>query len=129
MAEQPRPGDQPLPVPTKGPSMHDLAADDIRRRHPGGAAPEIGETVRDLMARKQLGLDRYASLLQAGNGRDALRDLHEELLDSLVYCRQWLEEQDEAGAHNVVMRRVYRSLMPHVLTVRSVMDARAEAQR
>jgi hypothetical protein len=115
--------------------MHDLAADDIRRRHPGGRAPEIGETVRDLMARKQLGLDRYQSLLQAGNGRDALRDLYEELLDGLVYCKQWLEENDGDGLRwpaGEVMRSLYRSLMTHVLTVRSVMDARdadGEARR
>jgi hypothetical protein len=124
-----REGEQPLPVPNDGPSMHDLAADDIRRRHPGGTAPEIGETVADLMARKQLGLERYSSLLQAGNGRDALRDLHEELLDALVYCRQWLEENDGDGRRwpaGEAMRTLYRSLMTHVLTVRVVMDTRAE---
>jgi hypothetical protein len=125
-----REGDQPLPVPNDGPSMHDLAADDIRRRHPGARTPEIGETIRDLMARKQLGLDRYKSLLQAHNNRDALRDLHEELLDALVYCRQWLEENDGDGLRwpaGEVIRSLYRSLMTHVLTVRSVMDARAAA--
>lgn len=117
-----RPGDQRLPVPNDGPSMHDLVADDVRRRHPGGRAPEIADVVRDLAARKQLGLERYGSLLQAGNGRDALRDLHEEQLDSLVYCRQWLEENDEEHAWTLVMRRVYRDLLTGALTVRRVMD-------
>ena len=115
-----RPGDQRLPVPNGGPSMHDLVAGDVRRRHPG--APEIAAVVRDLAARKQLDLDRYGSLLQAGNGRDALRDLHEEQLDALVYCRQWLEENDEEHPWALVMRTVYRDLLTGALTVRRVMD-------
>jgi hypothetical protein len=117
-----RPGDQRLPVPNGGPSMHDLVAGDVRRRHPGGRAPEIAAVTADLAARKQLGLDRYGSLLQAGNGRDALRDLHEEQLDALVYCRQWLEENDEEHAWALVMRTVYRDLLTGALTVRRVMD-------
>jgi len=125
MAEQPRHGDQPLPVPNDGPSMHDLAADDIRRSHPGGRAPWIGAVMRDLNARKQLGLDRYGSLLQAHNGRDALRDLYEELLDALVYCKQWLEENDEDDAAAIERRQVYRSLKLLVLAVRQAIDARA----
>lgn len=124
-----RPGDQPLPVPADGPSMHDLVADDICRCHPGGAAPWISATVRDLAARKQLGLDRYGSLLQAGNGRDALRGLHEEMLDALVYCRQWLEERGEAERFAAGVRQVYRRLLDGVLAVRRVMDGSGEETR
>lgn len=122
-----RPGDQQLPVPNNGPSMHDLAADDVRRRHPGGLAPEIHAVIADLAVRKQIGLDRYGSLLQAGNGRDALRDLNEELLDALVYCKQWLEENDEEAADSHAMRRVYSMLLTQVLAVRRVADSAATA--
>lgn len=125
-----RPGDQPLPVSSNGPSMHDLVADDVRRRHPGGRAPEIGGVVRDLAARKQLGLERYGSLLQAGNLRDAARDLYEELLDGLVYCKQWLEENEAEdgghGYHGTAMWSVYQGLLRYALMVRTIMDARAE---
>ena len=121
-----RSGDQHLPVPNDGPSMHDLAAEDVRRRHPGGRAPEIRAVIRDLAARKQLGLNRYGSLLQARNGRDALRDLSEELLDAIVYCKQWLEENDEEHPHAAAMRQVYRDLLTDVLTVRRVVGAEGD---
>jgi hypothetical protein len=125
-----RPGDQQLPVPNDGPSMHDLVADDVRRRHPGGRAPEINGVVCDLATRKQLGLDRYGSLLQAHNQRNALRDLYEEQLDSLVYAKQWLEENEAGdgghGRHGKVMWSVYRVLLTHTLAVRQLMDVLAE---
>lgn len=65
---------QPKPVQNTGPSMHDLVA-------------------VDLMQRKQYGLQKYESLLQAGNGRDFLQDLYEEMQDGIVYLKGALEEQ------------------------------------
>lgn len=70
-----RPEDQPLPVPNDGPSMHD-------------------RLIVMILERKQLGLSRYGSLLQAHNGRDALRDALEELVDLGVYLLQAIEERD-----------------------------------
>jgi hypothetical protein len=67
-------GTQPLPVPNDGPSMHDLV-------------------IRDMEARKTFGLRKYGALLQAHNGRDALKDLYDELLDAIVYVRQLMEER------------------------------------
>ena len=94
-----RPGDQPLPVPNDGPSMHDLVIADLK----AWTAPrEEVNAVRDiLLGRKRLGLERYGSLLQAGNGRDWRRDLAEELADAAAYARQGLEEaggNDPLGA-------------------------------
>lgn len=65
------------PVPNGSPSMHDLVADDLRRR-------------------RDFGLRKYGTLLQAGNGRDALRDAYDEALDLAVYLRQAIEERDSA---------------------------------
>ncbi len=67
--------EQPMPLPNDGPSMHDLVC-------------------QDMVARKALGLSRYGSLLQANNGRDALRDAYEEVLDLAVYLRQLMAERD-----------------------------------
>lgn len=67
--------DQPLPHPSTGPSMHDLV-------------------VADLMDRKELGRRRYGSFLQKNNGRDALLDAYQELLDFMVYFRQVLAERN-----------------------------------
>jgi hypothetical protein len=88
-----RPGDQPLPVPNERPSIHDLAIEDLTTGLFSDPAPGI-----DLMgSRKDLGLERYGSLLQAFNGRDAHRDSLEEMADLIVYTRQMIEEHREAG--------------------------------
>jgi hypothetical protein len=81
-----RPGDQVIPVHNDGPSMHDLVIADLAKRQKSLPA------VRLLKARKELGLDRYKTILQANNGRDALLDLTDELGDAVVYARQMVEE-------------------------------------
>jgi hypothetical protein len=65
--------EQPPPVPNDRPSAHD-------------------GVVADIVARKALGLERYGSLLQSFNGRDAARDAYEEVLDLAAYLRQLREE-------------------------------------
>jgi hypothetical protein len=116
-----RPGDQPLPVPNDGPSMHDLVCRDL----PGivGTAAELN-AVRDLMAaRKQVGIDRYGSLLQAHNGRDCARDLKEELADAAVYARQWLEElADDMTAGDVY--EVYEHVLNALVRACGIGDPR-----
>ena len=58
--------------------------------------PSIRSLVEaDLKAREAKGVRKYGVPLQAGNGRDALRDLYEELLDAAMYCRQAIAERDE----------------------------------
>jgi len=51
--------------------------------------------VDDLQARAKLGLQRYGTLLMTHNGRDALADLYQELLDALMYLTQYEVECDE----------------------------------
>jgi hypothetical protein len=121
-----RPGDQPLPVPNDGPSMHDLVAADLRLRAPQAMALE--RVRADLAARKELGLQRYGSLLQAHNDRDALRDLYEELLDASAYARQKIAESLDDGHLLPALNGVYESLLRHLLSVRSLIAA-AEAER
>lgn len=50
----------------------------------------------DLETRLQVGIQRYGTPLQPNNGRDALRDLYEELLDAACYARQLIAERDGA---------------------------------
>lgn len=50
--------------------------------------------IQELEARRELGIERYGTALQPFNGRDALQDLYEELMDGMVYIRQELEERD-----------------------------------
>lgn len=68
-----REGDQPLPIPNEGRDIGLLVAQDV-------------------LERRRLGISRYGTPLQAFNGRDALRDLYEELLDAAAYVRQLIEE-------------------------------------
>lgn len=48
----------------------------------------------DLEEREKLGIERYGTALRAHNGRDALLDLYEELLDACCYAKQALIERD-----------------------------------
>jgi len=69
--------EQPTPTPGTG----DLWQNLIDKEDDG--------PVRDAMVvRRQIGIDRYGTTLQADNGRDALRDATEEALDLLVYLEQ-----------------------------------------
>ena len=73
-----RPGDQPLPVPNDSQDIQSMV-------------------IADIEARRELGIRRYGTALQAHNGRDALRDAYEEALDLAVYLRQVIAERDGGG--------------------------------
>jgi hypothetical protein len=85
-----RPGDQPLPTKNDNPYIHDLVSADIQKR-------------------KELGISRYGTALQANNGRDALWDAYEELLDAACYIRQRIEEErairERAARHAAEIER------------------------
>lgn len=81
-----RTGDQPLPVPNGRPSAHDRLLELVAQR-------------------RQIGLDRYGSLLQPHNGRDTGRDLVEELADGAVYA---LTLADEAADLQEALLRLVR---------------------
>ena len=83
--EQPRPGDQPLPVINDSDAIQDLV-------------------IQDHLARKQIGIQRYGTPLQVFNGRDGLRDAYEEGLDLVVYLRGIMEERIIMG---VMLERLY----------------------
>ena len=57
--------------------------------------PHINDlVVTDLNARKEMGIKKYGTPLQPFNGRKALKDAYEEVLDLALYLRQVLYEQD-----------------------------------
>lgn len=70
--------DQPLPVPNDEVSIQDRLIEMIEQR-------------------KAIGLERYGTLLQPHNGRDALRDAFEEALDLTLYLLQAIVERDGGG--------------------------------
>jgi hypothetical protein len=50
--------------------------------------------IEDMRKRDHFGRLKYNTPLQAGNGRDALRDAYEEALDLCVYLRCAIEERE-----------------------------------
>ena len=50
--------------------------------------------IEDMRARDQVGLKRYQTRLQPFNGRDAMIDAYQEILDAAVYLRQLIYERD-----------------------------------
>jgi hypothetical protein len=71
--------EQPAPIPNEWPAVWDLV-------------------IADMQARDSVGRQRYGTRLQPHNGRDALRDAYEEVLDLAVYLRQEIEERKAAQA-------------------------------
>lgn len=67
--------EQPTPAPNHHPAVWDLV-------------------MKDMEARDQLGESRYGTRLQPHNGRDALKDAYQEVLDLAVYLRQELYQRD-----------------------------------
>ena len=77
--------DQPAPRPGSG----DMWAQFIERRR-GELRPEL---IALFERRRALGIERYGTVLQAGNGRDVIRDLVDETLDRIAYLEQAATEQ------------------------------------
>lgn len=73
---------QPLPTPNDHPAIWPLV-------------------VADMQERDRVGRERYGTPLQAHNGRDALVDLYQELLDAVVYLRQVIEERKDERAERI----------------------------
>jgi len=64
---------------------------------PHGTGPEIAPLViKDIEARIEKGIATYGEPLRSHNGRSAMRDMYEELLDAAIYCKQVLVEHQAA---------------------------------
>lgn len=65
---------QAMPVGNDEPIIHELVIEDLRKR-------------------LEIGIERYGQPLQAHNGRNAILDAYEEVLDLAVYLKQRLVEE------------------------------------
>ena len=73
--------------------MSDMNEAAIEQVAPHGTGVEIGPLVKaDIDARVAKGIETYGEPLRAHNGRDALIDLYQEMLDGVMYFRQLIEE-------------------------------------
>jgi NTP pyrophosphatase (non-canonical NTP hydrolase) len=76
---------QPAPIHTSGRDVQSLV-------------------IGDLAERRELGIERYGTPLQAGNGRDPLGDAYQEALDLACYLRQEICERNTDGLAVAVNR-------------------------
>ena len=92
--------EQPPPVVNENPAVWDLVLNDLAHstcEHPGQKM-SMDLLIEDIKKRDQVGLQRYGTRLQAFNGRNALQDAYEEMLDAVVYLRQTLQEMVQTQA-------------------------------
>jgi NTP pyrophosphatase (non-canonical NTP hydrolase) len=67
---------------------------------PAGRGPVVADRLIEMIReRKEVGIQRYGEPLRADNGRDALRDAFEEMLDGTKYLLQLIIEREELGMH------------------------------
>lgn len=95
-----------------------LCAEETRRKQvekmnntkqpaPEGVGRDIGELVKqDVQSRIEKGISTYGEPLRAFNGRSAMQDLYEELLDACMYVRQALEERGTRGRLGETIERL-----------------------
>lgn len=75
---------------------NDLSATNRQNMKPKGTGKPIFEMViDDITSRAKMGVEKYGEPLKSFNGRDALLDLYQELLDASHYIRQLMEEKKE----------------------------------
>ena len=106
--------DQRLPIMVEGPVIHRLVQDDLEER-------------------LVFGMRKYGQPLQAHNGRNALLDGYEEILDLAVYLKTFMEERRDMLSHVKAIEShltmVYRGVEPvpsvvsHARELRKWMEA------
>jgi hypothetical protein len=62
--------------------------------HQEGVPSVQDAVITDIELRKAVGLERYGTLLQPHNGRDALQDAYEEAIDLAMYLKQVILERE-----------------------------------
>lgn len=62
-----------------------------------GTKEILPELLRDIQIKAESGQVKYGTLLQTNNGRRALADLYQELIDACFYIKQELMEREESN--------------------------------
>lgn len=70
--------------------------------------------IADLREREQVGIRRYGRTLETFNGRNALQDAYEEVLDLAQYIKQVLMEDDALRTENEKLRQTLDGVLTEV---------------
>ena len=92
---RPRWEQQPEPIKNEHPAIWDLVLKDMEGAQFGHPTQEKMHRIliEHIKLRDKSGEDKYKVRLQPFNGRNALQDAYEEFLDSIVYLRQAMYEE------------------------------------
>lgn len=91
---------------------------------PNDRVPVWDAVIARMHDRDRIGQERYKTRLQAGNGRDALRDALEEALDQCAYLEQAAQDRDDdkreierlrAALEDEKRRRIYYQSIVHAV--------------
>jgi hypothetical protein len=116
---------EPAPIKNDGPSMHDLVIEDMQKEINAGVYLDSEDQRKvyhkywedakaEMLSRKEFGLKKYETILQAYNGREPINDMIDELGDALVYAKQSLIETEAWKESEDSYERVDRSEMEEV---------------
>lgn len=80
--------------------------------------------IQDLEDRAAEGLKKYGTYLETFNGRDPLMDGYQEILDLLMYAKQYELEQLEAGVNWVSAEAPFWKALQLAVSIKSRLEAR-----
>lgn len=103
---------EPPPKRNDGPALWDLVVKDLEDTND----PSRHLVITDARERDEFGAKKYGTRLQANNGRNALRDAYQELLDAAVYFKQDLVEKSDSR-----IRAVYDEVLTLLLYLRPLL--------
>jgi hypothetical protein len=79
----------------------------------------------DMIDRNRVGISKYGTPLQPHNGRDALLDAYQELLDLVVYMKQAMIEAEKSEDKNLILdtvRPIYKGGLYRLTSLRELME-------
>jgi len=79
-------------IPAEVPGSSDAATPETQPTGDGKIV--LFEVMHDLMDRAKVGREKYGTYLKTNNGRDALMDAYQEMLDACMYLRQAIMERE-----------------------------------
>lgn len=107
--------EQPDPIANERPAIWELVIGDFNIDPIDETAAKVQALIlRDMFDRDAWGRSKYKVPLQPFNGRDALVDLYQEILDAIVYTKQYLYETND---ENFI--QIYDSLKAKLRFVRT----------
>lgn len=110
---------EPPPVANDQEALWPKVQDDFRRALRHFPAHQTERVLADMRERDAQGRAKYSVALQPHNGRDAVVDLYQELLDASVYAKQILEERSSNEPWQV--RSLYDYLLGHLVQIRQLL--------